>query len=183
MGKFEKIKYLAQKVYNNDESAFNELYNMLWKRLYVFAQSMLMDESVSKDIVQEVWIDYWNRRRNIKNTNIKSYLYQSVRNEVYKHLRKKAFNAVHLTSIEELPNTITPYDETNHEKITHRIKQAVRDLPKRNREIFELNWFQGLDNEEIANYYHIKKHSVENQLSIALKKIRKNLKEVYTFFL
>ena len=53
---------LMERIKNSDQLALRILYGRLWERMYVLAFSMLHDEAVSKDIVQEIWIDLWERR-------------------------------------------------------------------------------------------------------------------------
>ncbi|MEN8139214.1 MAG: sigma factor, partial [Bacteroidota bacterium] len=78
---------LMNMIQRSDETAFNILYGRYWKALYSFAFSILNDEDVSKDIVQVIWIKFWESRKKIKNQNIRSYLLKMVQNGVYKHLR------------------------------------------------------------------------------------------------
>ena len=81
------IKNLADKVISSDKAAFGKLFELLWEDIYIFAKSLLMDEDVAKDIVQDVWIDYWERREKIKNDDIKAYLFQATRFKIYNYFR------------------------------------------------------------------------------------------------
>lgn len=169
------IYELAERVKNSDRDAYSKLFNILWEPLYSFAQSILMDESKSKDILQDVWIDYWVRREEIDYSNIKAYLYQAVRNQVYKNFRKMPFESIHqdtLKVIEEIPTIIQEHDK---EFLISNIKNSFYKLPKRFREILFLSRMKGLSNDEIAQQLGISKRTVENQLSLALKELKKNL--------
>lgn len=175
-----KIKLLADKIIKSDKKAFDSLFNLLKEEMFIFAKSILMDESKAKDVVQEVWISYWERRKKIENKNIKAYLFKLVRNRVYKTLREVKFNKVQLDTIKDLkltavqPCTEEKYDlEATHQKI----EKSIKKLPKRCKEVFELSRFSGLKNQEIALCLGISKRSVENQLSIALRKIKLSLQK------
>jgi len=50
-------------------------------------------------------------------------------------------------------------------------------LPERCREIFRLSRIHGMNNREIARKLNISPNTVENQISIALKKLRMKLKD------
>ncbi|MEO1012198.1 MAG: RNA polymerase sigma-70 factor, partial [Bacteroidota bacterium] len=78
-GQNDTIEKLAALVKGSNEVAFNSLFNQLWEPMFGYAKSILMDEALSQDIVQNVWVDYWNRRKQIETTNIKAYLFKATR--------------------------------------------------------------------------------------------------------
>lgn len=174
---------LAKRIANSDEIAFSSLYNKLWEKLYVFAHSIIMNESEAKDVIQEVWLDYWKRRNEISTDNIEAYLHQAVRYKVYNTLRDIKFNKVQLEVCDEL--SMDAPVELNHDldETNLRLNYYINLLPAKCREIFTLSRFEGLDNEEIADKIGISKRTVENQLSIALKSIRNNMEKVVSLFL
>ena len=174
---------LAKRITNSDEIAFSCLYNKLWVKLYVFAQSIIMDEAEAKDILQEVWLDYWNRRKKTDVNNIEGYLHQAIRYKTYNILRDKKFNNVQLEVSNELPTDAVV--ELNHDldATNFRLNHCIEKLPPRSRKIFILSRYDGLNNEEIATKIGISKRTVENQLSIALKLIKNNMEHISTFIL
>jgi RNA polymerase sigma-70 factor (ECF subfamily) len=60
---------------------------------------------------------------------------------------------------------------------------AIGSLPEKCREIFEMAKFEGLTYDEIAEYLQVSVKTVENQMGIALKKLREAMvpysKQVY----
>ncbi len=60
------------------------------------------------------------------------------------------------------------------------IEEAVSLLPDRCRQIFLKSRIELLSNKEIVEQMHISEKTVENQITIALKKIRKFLNEKYS---
>lgn len=58
------------------------------------------------------------------------------------------------------------------------LQQQLMHLPTRCQEIFILSRKDGLRNEEIADRLNISKRTVENQITIALQHIRKNLTNI-----
>jgi len=171
-----QIADLAYKVKKSDTTAFNKLFKLLWEPLFVFAQSLTMDQDIAKDIVQEVWIDYWNRRQKIEIKNIQSYLYQAVRFKIYNHFRDTNFNSVQLAVISEIYIASEIEQQSDLEDTLLSINKSIKVLPLRCKEIFRLSKFEGITNDEIATRLGISKRSVENQLSIALKIVKKSLK-------
>ncbi|MDR1437060.1 MAG: sigma-70 family RNA polymerase sigma factor, partial [Candidatus Symbiothrix sp.] len=66
----------------------------------------------------------------------------------------------------------------NDENIENRILEAINSLPEKCREIFLLSKFSGLKYKEISGQLHISVNTVENQMSIALRKLRIKLKDI-----
>ncbi|WP_010135677.1 RNA polymerase sigma factor [Ochrovirga pacifica] len=174
---------LAKRITNNDEIAYSTLYSRLWEQLYIFAKSIVMDEAEAKDVIQEVWLDYWRRRKEVSPNNIEAYLHQAVRYKVYNSIRDKKFNQVQLEVCREL--TIDSVTELDHDfdETNLRLRHYINNLPTKCREIFTLSRYEGLDNEEIAQKVGTSKRTVENQLSIALKSLRTHMEKVISFLL
>jgi RNA polymerase sigma-70 factor len=171
---------LHQRIQQGDNTAFQKLFDSLWKPLYVWAQSVVMDEDIAKDIVQEVWIDYWKRCKKIQNLAIDAYLRQAVRYKVYNYLRDRKFNTVQIEVIQELLTDELTVGEpiALQENLTAtegKLHRVLKSLPKRCREIFSLSREEGMSNSDIATHYGISKRTVENQITFALKKLREVL--------
>ncbi len=56
---------LFHQIKQGDTKAFTALFNLYWERLFTFAYNILKDETLAKDIVQEVYISIWNRRKDL----------------------------------------------------------------------------------------------------------------------
>ena len=142
--------------------------------MYVFASSLVMDQDVAQDIVQEVWMDYWKRRDKIDPQYVKPYLYKAIRNSTYKHFRDTKLNAVQLEALQSVGSRPEIEQQYAAEDLGTSLLTIIQGLPSRCQEIFKLSKLEGMGNDEIAHALGISKRSVENQLSIALKKIKEN---------
>ncbi len=168
---FELLKLLS----NGDQQAFEALYSQHWADLYRSAFYILKDDAASKDIVQEIFVWLWDRRANLEIKNLKSYLKAAVRFKIANYIRSgqiresffvelAAFNSsVNFSSAEELI-------EVNELRTI--IQQAIAELPAKCREIYLLKREEKLSNQEIAERLGISIKTVENQMTIALKRIR-----------
>lgn len=156
-------------------AAFEEIYNRFWERLFVAANQVLEDEAASKDILQEIFIDLWNRRRTLDIRHLNAFLYQAVKFQIAKHLRRRPVNPIHLEVIGELKSAIQAEDHLLYLDLTQHLEKAIANLPPRCQEIFRLSRFEHLSNKEIATRLHLSLSTVENQINIALKALRANL--------
>ncbi|MCR9264218.1 MAG: RNA polymerase sigma-70 factor [Flavobacteriaceae bacterium] len=175
------LEELASRIAKSNRDAFNTLFGLLWEPMYTYAASVVMDDSVAKDLVQEVWMDYWQRREELQIVSIKPYLYKAVRYKCYNALRNTKFNetqieaanAVYVVSEMELEEDVT--------ELTNRIHDTLSSLPSRCQEVFRLSRINNITNKEIAEKLNISQRSVENQISFALRKLRKELSIVKFF--
>src|SRR5690606_41679128 len=74
----------------------------LWEPLYNYAFSLLADKALARDMVQDVWMNFWERRQEIENNNIKAYLYKAVRFRVFKELRDSRLKESHLEALKTI---------------------------------------------------------------------------------
>ncbi|WP_405608825.1 RNA polymerase sigma factor [Polaribacter sp. Asnod1-A03] len=165
------------KIKLSDEAAFKVLYDKLWERMYILAYSLLKDKDISKDLVQEVFVDFWIRRLEIKNNNIEAYLIKATRFRVYKELRDTKF---HKTNIDLLDVIKTPHsngilEELQLEETENLVNKAIKKLPKKRQEVFKLSRFKLLNNFEISQQLGISKRTVETQISLAIRSIKSEI--------
>ena len=172
---------LTRAVANSNKQAYNRLFELLWEPMYLYAASIVMDDNLAKDLVQEVWLDYWNRRKVLEIQNIKSYLYKAVRFQCYKKLRDTKFNSNQLEVADSLPSPSSVELEEDVVALYRKIEIILSGLPNRCQEIFRLSRINDYSNQQIAAALNISQRSVENNISIALRKLRKELSVVRLF--
>lgn len=154
------------------ESALKELYNRYWEPLYFHAWKVLGDKNASEDVVQEVFIDLWEKGKFGKIENLSAYLYQAVKYKTLMALRKNRITEKHLEVIKQI-SPVQTFDRTLHMKELHdEITHHLEQLPPRCREVFYKSRFEHLRNEEIAEQLNISKRTVETHISHALRYLR-----------
>ncbi|MEZ4771795.1 MAG: RNA polymerase sigma-70 factor [Bacteroidia bacterium] len=165
----EELLQLSRK---NQAEAFGVIYDRYWSRLYASAFLILEDTEACKDILQDVFIDFWNKRNQTEISHINAYLYQSVRFQVFKYLRKGNITQKHLSQINQII-TSNPTEETvNFNEVNQSISNGMNLLPERCREVFYLSRFEHLSHGEIAEKMGISTKTVENQITKALRQLR-----------
>ena len=171
------LKLLVNQFINSNRKAYTLLFDFFWEDMYTHAFSLVQCEDIAKDIVQEIWIDVWNRRTSLNDANFEAYLHRAVRNNCFKYFRSNKFNKTQLQVIDTLGIFQKPKIEEKHElsAMEVSIKKVMGKLPKRCKQIFELSRYDRIPNEQIALQLGISKRTVENQLSIALKALREEI--------
>ena len=68
--------------------AFEEPYFDMHPRLYLFSRKFVVDLELAKDIVQEVFFEFWEHRATIDvKISVKSYLFRMIRNKCLNQIR------------------------------------------------------------------------------------------------
>ncbi|MBD0777376.1 sigma-70 family RNA polymerase sigma factor [Maribacter sp. ANRC-HE7] len=168
---------LMERIKNSDELALRILYSRLWERMYVLAFGILRDEAISKDIVQEIWIDLWERRNKIINQNIEAYIITATRFKVFRTLRDSKMNVVSMKFLEQLkiPEAEGALEKIYANETESKIHKAVEKLPKKCNQVFLLSRQEGLENAEISKMLNISQRTVETHISNAIVRIKREL--------
>ncbi len=169
---------LLERLHKGDNDAFQHLFMVYYQPLAIFANKLVSDIDLAKDLVQEVIVNFYEKHAEIHiHTSLKAHLYQSVRNKCLNHLKREQIIRTHHSQIfienksqEEVFNDLL--EET---ELEHQIKQTIDTLPNQCKRIFEMSRYQGKSNQDIADELSISKRTVETQISNALKKLRNKL--------
>jgi RNA polymerase sigma-70 factor (family 1) len=162
---------------SGQESAYESLFKEFYKPLTVFALGYVEDLEAGKEIVQELFVHLYEKRKTLViTTSIKSYLYQSVRNRCLNHIKHKQVRKMHHDRIKpEMEESENLEDKIRETELQHRVSNIVDQLPPQCKKIFNMSRVSGLSNAEIAEQLEISKRTVETQISNALKVLREKL--------
>lgn len=158
-----------------DRDAFDILYSRHWADLYKAAFYILKDQEASRDIVQDIFVWLWQHRQDLEIRTLKSYLRAAVKFKVANCIRSGNIRKSFFEELTKLPLTaLSPTAEQLSEvkELKAIIEAAISHLPEKCREIFKLNREGQLSNQEIARRLNISIKTVENQMTIALRRIR-----------
>ncbi len=177
---------LFGQVKNDDLSSYEIIFKKYFKELYRFAFGYVRDATIAEEMAQEVFLYVWEKRKQIEiQTTLKTYLYSAIKNKCLNYIKLELPKQQSMADVSEVMLSVssTKIDEGENEKLKEYIRLAVDDLPKKCRKIFILSRNAGLTYEEIAEELDLSKKTVENQMGIALKKLRESLEEVYKRYL
>jgi RNA polymerase sigma-70 factor (ECF subfamily) len=165
---------------NGDEKTFEQVFKNNFKILHTYACTILKNESIAEEIVQNVFFKIWEKREQMpEEISLKAYLYRAVHNESLnhlKHVKVKSRYQLHAVSMAE------QYEQSSSRKIMiseleKKLRDALNELPEQCRTIFQLSRFNDLKYREIADELKISVKTVENQMGKALKLLRAKLIE------
>ncbi|QBQ42868.1 RNA polymerase sigma-70 factor [Sphingobacterium psychroaquaticum] len=160
-----------------NKKQFETLFQLYWKRMFLFTVKTVADEEDAKEIVQEVFKSLWERSSNLELADAERYLLRSVKLKSLEYLRNKGNKIRHHKVI--LHNK-TPYYEDNnfqYKELKNQLNTVVESLPNQCKNVFKMSREEGLTNKEIAGNLLITERAVEYHISKALSIIRLRLSE------
>lgn len=166
---------LVESVKNSDRLAFEKIYNKYWSKLYLSAYNILRERHVSEDIVQEIFVQLWLKRGVLSIDNLNNYLYTSVRFQVFKSIRDGKYRNDLSDQLEKLEIENDIESALFQKDINQRLDESIALLPEKCREIFILSRKEQLSVKEIAARLNISPKTIENQITIALRRVRSNM--------
>lgn len=160
-----------------DDEAFSQLVNLYSRRLFAYAVSLSGDYSFAKDIVQEVFLKTFEYRKKLNpDYSIESFLYRITYNQFINNYHKnQSLLKVHDEYVKYLNQTIEDKNEQDFDRMINLVNKAIEKLPKKCKEIFILSKRDGLTNQEISEILNISIKTVESQITIAFKQLRKQI--------
>lgn len=172
-----------QRIADGDEAAFRELFDSRFDRVLLFLESFVRDRNAAEDMAQDIFLKLWCNRDmlpHIKSLN--TYIYKMARNAAINALRTSGRN-VSLANASNLREQELPDEKYYALEKQLLVDMAVEALPERPKQIFRMSRVEGMSNDEIAFRLNITKKTVENQMNIALKRIRCALQNCNSLFL
>ena len=161
--------------FNKEGEVFEKLFKTHFKSLFAYAYTIVKDEMVAEEMVQNVFFKIWEKKNDldIRSTAL-AYLYKSVYHESLNYLKhKKVKEAYQAHASYQMKN------QSDHaskkimlSELEQQINKALSELPEQCRTIFQMSRFEELKYQEIADRLGLSIKTVENQMGKALKILR-----------
>lgn len=176
MRKPENIRLLQQAIACFDDAqAYKQLFLLFYPSLVPFAVSIIKSKELAEEIVSDVFIKIWQKRQQLdKVENLSFYLFTAVKNKCLTRLNNSKNKAeVDITDISFEFKSIyhDPEQKMISAEMINQIHKAIQELPPRCKLIFKLVKEEGLKYKEVAELLQLSVKTVENQMSLAFKKI------------
>ncbi len=168
-------KILINEIKQGNKKVFQSLFNSYYPLLMKFAYRFLFDAEAGKDVVQEVFINLWEKRETIEITSLKSYLFVAVKNKCLLHLRKLDIVDKHQVYLIDSYLYSQGADEAFDSDLAIEVQQALDQLPPAMKRIFSLKYVHGLTMKEIAEDLAVSISTVKTQLGRARQKLQESL--------
>ena len=161
-----------------DHMAYLEIFNRYQPLVFSFAIKKIADEEETKDIVQDIFIDLWERRNSLRaDSNLPAYLFKCVKFKFIDLLKRKNIRDQYLISflnfVQQSSEKADYLIRNNQMKVI--IDKEIDALPPKMREIFIKSRKDHLGYKEIAIELSISEETVRSQVKNALRILRSKL--------
>ncbi|MDP4289648.1 MAG: RNA polymerase sigma-70 factor [Bacteroidota bacterium] len=182
MQNFDKL--ILKRLNEGDVSSFEILFKKYHQSLCIYAYRFTQDIDIAKEIVQNLFVYFWENRSSIEiNTSLSAYLFKAVRNN---SLREKAsqsrFIALDAAFLKE-EKIDEFYDSLEIEELEKQLLDNIDKLPRRCAIIFKMSRIDRLKYAEIAQKLNISIKTVESQMGKALRILRSKFEYILLILL
>ena len=128
--------------------------------------------------MQDVFVAFWQKDTSFSiHTSIKSYLYTTVRNRSLNYLKSQyaQFDLENEQALQNETESIGALESLKYKELESLINAATHRLPEQCRLTFEMSRHGGFSYKQIADELELSPKTVENQMGIALKKLKESL--------
>lgn len=174
--------FIFNRMAEGDKEAFRFFFEKYYPDLCNLVNLYLRDAIMSEEIVQDIFIYFWEKKEKIKiESSVKSYLLRASKNRSINFIRDERSKLdIHQRLADfnrqsaDMPDKVMDANQVR-EVIDH----AINNLPDRCREVYILGKEKNLSYKEISEEMGISVKTVEVQMGIALKKLREQLRPYY----
>lgn len=163
---------------NNEPGAFENLFRTLYADLVAYAQTIVRQDHVAEDVVQDVLLRMWKRDDWDRSDDVTAYAYRAVHNRSLNVVRdRRDAQAPGPERIETLRGYVSVDQQVHTDQLREAIEQTICQLPDRRRQIFLLSRRHDLTYAQIAGMLDISERTVETQIRRALQTLRECVSE------
>ncbi len=155
--------------------AFNEIMNRYRKRVYYHVRNLLQNHDDADDAAQNTFVKIWEKLDTFKGqSKLYSWIYRIATNEALTILRKKVPN---ISLDDVLPENIgtTHGHHESPETISHKLHEAMSQLPLKQKMVFYLRYFEDLSYAQIAEVTETSEGALKASYFHAVNKIEQQL--------
>ena len=176
---------ILQRLAAGDEKAIDWLFRTYYASMCQTAYRILPDEHLVEDLVQDVFLEVWKKRKTLTiKTAVSSYLRTATRNKTLNYIRDQKIDFRIAPPKEDLKSKNTLAIQTLvADDLQQEIDAAIDGLPARCRLVFVLSRFEEMSYQEIADQLGISIKTVEHQIGKALRILRGALQQYLPLFI
>ena len=174
--------FILGRMAQGDKNAFRFFFDKYYTDLCNFINYYINDAEMAEELAQDIYVYLWENREKIKiRSSFKSYLYSASKNKSLNYIRNEKIKQRLFKNYQEQQTDSGLPEESylDTSQLQEILKKSIDSLPERCREIYILSREKELTHKEIAERLNLSPKSVENQIGIALKKMREQLQPFY----
>jgi RNA polymerase sigma-70 factor (family 1) len=170
-----RIKFLQSRVSRyDDQLAYKELFISFYPSLLQFITGIIRSRQSAEEVVSDLFLKIWEKRKTLEEIeNLRVYCFVAARHLSINQLEKQKRQHINMEDYKNRHMHPSPDPEQCmiSAEMLRLIQEVVEQLPPRCKLSFKLVKEHGFKYREAAEILQVSEKTIENQLSIALKKI------------
>ena len=173
-----KDSEIMLKIAGYDSKALELLYERYAPILYTLIKRILQDKEVSEEVLSDVFVMIWKHidEFDFKTNNVYTWLVTLARNKAIDEKKRKAGEEMEEYNDEyekerilpKLSGEIEALELSEVEERREKIEGAIKSLTEAQRYVMELSYYEGMDENGIANKLKIPVSTVKSKLQLAI---------------
>ncbi|CAM4045289.1 RNA polymerase sigma-70 factor, ECF subfamily [Pedobacter westerhofensis] len=163
---------------NDDHLAFTEIFNRYSQLLYAHAYNKLRIESDARDVLQEMFMKFWDKRSSLEQgNNLAGYLFIALRNTIFNLIKSRSRVSAYAETFTQVNADSGIYTDTliREKQFSAMIEAEIANLPPRMRAVFELRRKEHLSNKEVAARLGITESTSADQMKKAVRILKNKI--------
>jgi RNA polymerase sigma-70 factor (family 1) len=173
-------KILLEKHRMGDTAAFDFIFKRYYDPLFNYARKIVREVEVAEELTMDVLLRLWQKKEEIEiDTDLRPYLYRSIKNATFNHYRKKVLKTVPMELLPEQAVFITTAadDQLKYTELEKIYYHNLNQLSPQRQKVFRMSREENMTYSQIAKDLGLSTNTVENYMVASLSFFRKNLKE------
>ena len=169
---------IMKKIRDKDPAAFNEVYDLLYRKLFLFAKSLIGDTEEARDIVTEAFIKLWARKKPFSNmVHLQVYFYTVIKNACIDYLRRNKLRTKIEHQLIQAGTIHENFIEKRYQEaeLIQILYERINELPERMQQVFKLTYLDGHSRTEVAQMLDLSENTIRNTNAAAMKALRLTL--------
>ena len=155
------------------EKAFTRIIKKYQEKLYWHIRRLVIHHEDANDVLQNVFIKVWNGLDNLReDAQLYTWLYRIATNESLTYLeQQKKKSLVSIDNEDSITAQLKSEKDFDANKIEWKLQMAIRQLPEKQRLVFNLRYYDEMPYEEMSRVLDTSEGALKASYHHAVKKI------------
>ncbi len=177
---------LLERISKGDEAALAQLYDLYSAILFGLIRTIVNNREIAEDLLQEIFLLIWDHAGSFDASkgSVYTWVITLARNKSIDKIRSKSYRMQqqHVSGEYSAPfATLVSNEKSPHEMMwldekAEILKNALNNIPAKQREMIEIAYFEGFSQSKIAETYNIPLGTVKTRMRQGLDKLQALLK-------
>ncbi len=166
---------LIEELKGGDHKAYESIFMTYFPKVKYYINGFVKSIDIAEELTQNVFLKIWENRQSliISVKGFDSYVFTIAYRQTIDYIRSKQVReSFYNDQMIQQPDTVCTEDEYIAEETRLLVEMEIENMSEKCRKIYKMSRNDGIPNYKIAEQLNVSQRTVENQLSLAMKKIK-----------